>query len=156
MSYEEKVRVINKMEEVYDIQFTDEQIDVLLGDLSVEIERQKGKTFVIACKAILESIVSTEPIKIKIHVKSKREVKNMKDYICVLAKKMKLEYKCREDIITILNGTIFVSPVNNNGLICVFPCKYLLIDDVTNTRFLIDRIGDKAIEIEVINKDGTK
>lgn len=156
MSYEEKVRVINKMEEVYDIQFTDEQIDVLLGDLSVEIERQKGKTFVIACKAILESIISTEPIKIKIHVKSKREVKNMKDYIHVLAKKMKLEYKCKEDIITILNGTIFVSPVNNNGLICVFPCKYLLIDDVTNTRFLIDRIGDKAIEIEVINKDGTK
>ncbi len=156
MSYEEKVRVINKMEEVYDIQFTDEQIDVLLGDLSVEIERQKGKTFVIACKAILESIVSTEPIKIKIHVKSKREVKNMKDYIRVLAKKMKLEYKCKEDTIIILNGTIFVSPVNNNGLICVFPCKYLLIDDVTNTRFLIDRIGDKAIEIEVINKDGTK
>ena len=156
MSYEEKVRVINKMEEVYDIQFTDEQIDVLLGDLSVEMERQQGKTFVVACKAILESIVSTEPIKIKIHVKSKREVKNMKDYIRVLAKKMKLEYKCKEDIITILNGTIFVSPVNNNGLICVFPCKYLLVDDVTNTRFLIDRIGDKAIEIEVINKDGTK
>lgn len=156
MSYEEKVRVINKMEEVYDIQFTDEQIDVLLGDLSVEIERQKGKTFVVACKAILESIVSTEPIKIKIHVKSKREVKNMKDYIRVLAKKMKLEYKCKEDTIIILNGTIFISPVNNNGLICVFPCKYLLIDDVTNTRFLIDRIGDKAIEIEVINKDGTK
>ena len=156
MSYEEKVRVINKMEEVYDMQFTDEQIDVLLGDLSVEIERQKGKTFVIACKAILESVVATEPIKIKIHVKTKAEVKNMKDYICVLAKKMKLEYKCKEDIITILNGTIFISPVNNNGLICVFPCKYLLIDDVTNTRFLIDRIGDTAIEIEVINKDGTK
>lgn len=156
MSYEEKVRVINKMEEVYDIQFTDEQIDVLLGDLSVEIERQKGKTFVIACKAILESIVATEPIKIKIHVKSKTEVKNMKDYIHVLAKKIKLEYKCKEDIITILNGTIFISPVNNNGLICVFPCKYLLIDDVINTRFLIDRIGDTAIKIEVINKNGTK
>lgn len=155
MSYEEKVRVINKMEEVYDIQFTDEQIDVLLGDLSVEIERQKGKTFVIACKAILESIVSTEPIKIKIHVKSKREVKNMKDYIRVLAKKMKLEYKCKEDTIIILNGTIFISPVNDR-LICVFPCKYLLIDDVTNTRFIIDRTGDKTIEIEVINKDGTK
>ena len=79
----------------------------------------------------------------------------MKDYIRVLAKKMKLEYKCREDIITILNGTIFISSVNNNRLICVFPCKYLLIDDVTNTRF-IDRIGDETIEIEVINKDGTK
>ena len=156
MSYEEKVRVINKMEEVYDIQFTDEQIDVLLGDLSVEIERQKGKTFVIACKAILESIVATEPIKIKIHVKTKAEVKNMRDYIRVLAKKIKLEYKCKENIITILNGTIFISPVNNNGLICVFPCKYLLIDDVTNTRFLIDRIGETAIKIEVINKDGTK
>lgn len=156
MSYEEKVRVINKMEEVYDIQFTDEQIDVLLGDLSVEIERQKGKTFVIACKAILESIVATEPIKIKIHVKTKAEVKNMRDYIRVLAKKIKLEYKCKENIVTILNGTIFISPVNNNGLICVFPCKYLLIDDVTNTRFLIDRIGETAIKIEVINKDGTK
>ena len=156
MSYEEKVRVINKMEEVYDIQFTDEQIDVLLGDLSVEIERQKGKTFVIACKAILESIVATEPIKIKIHVKTKAEVKNMRDYIRVLAKKIKLEYKCKENTVTILNGTIFISPVNNNGLICVFPCKYLLIDDVTNTRFLIDRIGETAIKIEVINKDGTK
>ena len=80
----------------------------------------------------------------------------MRDYIRVLAKKMKLEYKCKEDIITILNGTIFISSVNNNGLICVFPCKYLLIDDVTNTRFLIDRIGDKTIKIEVINKNGTK
>ena len=40
MSYEEKVIIINTMEEVYDIQFTDEQIDVLLGDLCVEIERQ--------------------------------------------------------------------------------------------------------------------
>lgn len=156
MSCEEKVIIINTMEEVYDIQFTDEQIDVLLGDLSVEIERQRGKTFVIACKAILESIVAKEPIKIKIHVKSKAEVKNMKDYIRVLAKKMKLEYKCKEDIVTILNGTIFISSVNNSGLVCVFPCKYLLIDDVTNTRFLIDRIGDETIEIEVINKNGTK
>ena len=52
MNYASKVQIINKMEEVYDIEFTEEQIDVLLGDLSVEIERQKGKTFVIACKAI--------------------------------------------------------------------------------------------------------
>lgn len=157
MSYEKKVKVINMMEEIYNIRFTDEQIDVLLGDLSVEIERQKGKTFVIACKAILESIVATKPIKIKICVKTKNDLKNMRDYIRVLANKMNIEYTCnKEDSITILNGTIFISPVNNNGLICVFPCKYLLIDDVTNTRFLIDRIGETAIKIEVINKDGTK
>lgn len=158
MSYEKKVKVINMMEEIYNIRFTDEQIDVLLGDLSVEIERQKGKTFVIARKAILESIVATKPIKIKIYVKTKNDLKNMRDYIRVLANKMNIEYTCnKEDSITILNGSITIIIIQGNRLFGSFTCDYLLIDDITNTRFLVDRTENiNTIKIEVINKDGIK
>lgn len=156
MNYASKVQIINKMEEVYDIEFTEEQIDVLLGDLSVEIERQKGKTFVIACKAILESIVATEPIDIKICVKTKNDLKNMIDYIRVLSNKINIKYTCKKDVITILNGTISIIEVKNSVPHGFLNYEYVLIDDIKDISIFTMDIIHNAIKIEVINKDGSK
>ena len=151
--YKDKIDIINIMETAFEVEFTDEQINVLIADEDAIIKRQLGKTFVIACKAILECLSNDESSILAIS-HNKMQSKVMKDYINVLLHRLEnyieMHYIVGVSEIEINKSTITLKADSRDSLRGCSQCfNYILIDDAD----LISNINSLFINLLLLNSN---
>lgn len=149
--YKKKTDIVNIMEAVFEIEFTDEQIGVLIADEDAIIKRQRGKTFVIACKAILECLSDDESL-ILVISHNKMQSKMMKDYINVLLHRLEecieMSYFVGTNEIKINQSTIKLKEDSRDSLRGYRQCfNYILIDDAD----LVSNINTLFVNLLLLN-----
>lgn len=149
--YKKKTEIVNIMEAVFEIEFTDEQIGVLIADEDAIIKRQRGKTFVIACKAILECLSNDESL-ILVISRNKMQSKMMKDYINVLLHRLEecieMSYFIGTNEIKINQSTIKLKEDSRDSLRGYRQCfNYILIDDAD----LVSNINSLFVNLLLLN-----
>lgn len=149
--YKKKTDIVNIMEAVFEIEFTDEQIGVLIADEDAIIKRQRGKTFVIACKAILECLSDDESL-ILVISHNKMQSKMMKDYINVLLHRLEecieMSYLIGTNEIKINQSTIKLKEDSRDSLRGYRQCfNYILIDDAD----LVSNINTLFVNLLLLN-----
>jgi hypothetical protein len=149
--YKKKTEIVNIMEAVFEIEFTDEQIGVLIADEDAIIKRQRGKTFVIACKAILECLSNDESL-ILVVSRNKMQSKMMKDYINVLLHRLEecieMSYFIGTNEIKINQSTIKLKEDSRDSLRGYRQCfNYILIDDAD----LVNNINSLFVNLLLLN-----
>lgn len=161
--YKKKTDIVNIMETVFKIEFTDEQIGVLIADEDAVIKRQQGKTFVIACKAILECLSSNNDGSLILVISNnKMQSKMMKDYINVLLRRLEdhllccledhieMSYFVGNDRIRINQSIIKLIDDSRDSLRGYRQCfDYVLIDDAD----LVSNINTLFIDLLLLNSN---
>lgn len=153
--YKKKTDIVNIMETAFKVEFTDEQIGVLIADEDAIIKRQQGKTFVIACKAILECLSSNDDGSLILVVShSRMQSKIMKDYINVLLRRLEehieMSYFIDNDGIRINQSIVKLKEDSRDSLRGYRQCfDYVLVDDAD----LISNINTLFIDLLLLNSD---
>lgn len=153
--YKKKTEIVNIMETVFKIEFTDEQIGVLIADEDAIIKRQRGKTFVIACKAILECLLSNDNGSFILVIShSRMQSKMMKDYINVLLRRLEehieMSYFIDGDKIRINQSIIRLKEDSRDSLRHYRQCfDYVLIDDAD----LVSNVNALFVDLLLLNEN---
>ena len=126
----ERIDILNEMEKAYDIEFTNYQLDILLGNTGGYSRRQTGKTFGLACKAILECLVDDEKnTRIYVILPSTNQIRNFINYLRVLMNKLKIDYKIESNKAVKVNNSIICFKTDSRNELRGLVFDYLLIDD---------------------------